>query len=57
MELKRSAGGYQVRVRWLGFSELDDTWEPVEVMAADLSAMFKEFVRKYADVQLAFEVE
>ena len=41
-----SEGNMQLLVRWLGFSEGFDTWEPVETLVEDVPDMVEAYLRK-----------
>ena len=41
-------GALQVLVRWKGFDESHDSWEPAEQMHIDVPAKLQKFLRDYA---------
>ena len=55
---RNTAGGVQLRVRWLGFEACDDTWEPLETLYEDVPELIQEYVAKFPHdevLQEAFE--
>lgn len=44
---RNTAGGVQLRVRWLGFEACDDTWEPLETLFEDVPELIQEYVAKF----------
>ena len=44
LELKTTTSGYSVKVRWLGFDECDDTWEPIEMIFEDIPLILHDFL-------------
>ena len=53
-EHRMSDGGMELRVRWLGFDESHDSWEPLANLAEDVPELMEKFLyRKRADVRCA----
>jgi hypothetical protein len=44
LEIKTTTSGYSVKVRWLGFDECDDTWEPIEMIFEDIPLILHDFL-------------
>ena len=44
ISLKHTNGTYFLKVRWLGFTEDEDTWEPLQIMYEDLQPLTTEFI-------------
>ena len=47
LQWRHTAGGVQLRVRWLGFESSDDTWEPLDTLYEDVTELIQEFVNKF----------
>jgi len=42
---KNTTAGIVLLVRWLGFSEADDTWEPLQTLYVDIPEMICDFAK------------
>jgi hypothetical protein len=45
MECRCVQGAWEVKVKWQGFSELECTWEPLQVLQTDVPALVKKAVQ------------
>jgi hypothetical protein len=43
---KKNSGGFELKARWKGFTEGEDTWEPITNQAEDNPALVKEYLMK-----------
>lgn len=41
---------FELQIRWLGFDDAADSWEPLDSVAADVPALCDDFVRRVTDV-------
>ena len=46
------AGNFEILVRWLGFEEANDTWEPLHRLLEDVPAMIRSYVKESGDAAL-----
>jgi hypothetical protein len=44
LEIKTTTSGYSIKVRWLGFEESDDTWEPIDSLFEDIPLILHDFL-------------
>lgn len=49
-------GEYYLCVRWLGFEEADNTWEPIYTLLEDVPAIVKSYMRRANDDDLSFAI-
>jgi Chromo (CHRromatin Organisation MOdifier) domain len=52
-----SALRYEVLVSWRGFSETESTWEPAEVIAADVPLLLERLLDRHQDRELVAAVK
>jgi hypothetical protein len=43
---KKNTGGFELKARWKGFTEGEDTWEPLTNQAEDNPALVKKYLRE-----------
>ena len=43
---KKNTGGFELKARWKGFTEREDTWEPITNQAEDNPAVFMKYLQK-----------
>ncbi len=43
---KKNSGGFELKARWKGFTEREDTWEPITNQAEDNPAVFMKYLQK-----------
>ncbi len=43
---KKNSGGHELKTRWKGFTEGEDTWEPLTNQAEDNPDLLKEYLMK-----------
>jgi hypothetical protein len=43
---KKTSGGFELKTRWKGFTEGEDTWEPITNQAEDNPALVKKYLIK-----------
>ena len=48
VELSRRGSPWFVKIRWLGFDEIEDSWEPVANIMQDCPSFFKQYLRSIA---------
>jgi hypothetical protein len=44
LEIRQRTNAWEVKVRWAGFQDLDDTWEPLSVIFKDAPGVVKHFL-------------
>ena len=49
-------GDIQIKIRWLGFEEPDDTWEPLMEITEDLPTTARDYLRAHQDEHPKLEV-
>eukprot|EP00300_Choanocystis_sp_HF-7_P042111 c8876_g2_i1.p1 GENE.c8876_g2_i1~~c8876_g2_i1.p1 ORF type:complete len:548 (-),score=66.37 c8876_g2_i1:54-1697(-) len=49
--------GYELRVRWLGFEDSEDTWEPLDTLFEDVPTVVRNYVDGAGDGALAETLE
>jgi hypothetical protein len=48
---KKNSGGFDLKARWKGFTEGEDTWEPITNQAEDNPALVKKYLMKISAEQ------
>jgi hypothetical protein len=43
---KKNSGGFELKARWKGFTELEDTWDPIINQDVDNPALFQHYLKK-----------
>ena len=49
---KRVGNSFHLEVKWLGFEESENTWEPIESLYEDVPEMVTQFVQADGDPHL-----
>jgi hypothetical protein len=53
LDIKTTTSGFAIKVRWLGFDETDDTWEPVDILYQDIPLILHDFlIQKRREVKI-----
>jgi hypothetical protein len=49
-DVRKHEGVLQIMAKWKGFSEVENTWEDLEIMRQDVPVMVQEFVMEIKDM-------